>query len=576
MAHNLRRCKALARVIKKQRTPAWPTALSHDLPPKDLADKLVEGYLGSLETVFRVLHVPSFRREYEALWAGDGKKPDVGFLIQLKLVLTLGATVHDDLFTLRASANQWLHEAQTWFAKPDYKTRLNLQALQSHVLLVMAGEYVGNSGEAAWIASGSLLRTAMYLGLHRDPVHLPRTTPFVAEMRRRIWNTILELSLQSSLTAGQTPFIMLDEFDTAPPGNFDDEQLLAITPPSDKPPEPKPETQRSHTTIAIALRRTYAVRLAVAKHLNSIASAGTYEETLRLDGEIRAAYKAMYQALRSDEKATGGSGGGIGGRASSSPPTFATRMADFIMHRYIQALHLPFLNAAMHHTAYAFSRKVAVEMSMSIWCNAYPCSAVASSAVVSAAGPAVGGTADGQMLSRGDHLARLVTCSSGFLRTVASLSSLVVAVELNGQLEEHQSLGPAPVRRDLLAVVGEGEAWSKWCLQAGETNVKGHLVYSMVSTWIDGLLQGRSQEELSALVVARAEQESSELAAMFQETAGEGSVEESPQELDPMAMSLLPGWMDDWQFFVRLVPLFFFFFFLLLCLTYRALGALSD
>jgi hypothetical protein len=394
----------------------------------------------------------------------------------------------------------------------------------------------------------------MYLGLHRDPVHLPRTTPFVAEMRRRIWNTILELALQSSLTAGQTPFMMLDEFDTAPPGNFDDDQLLATASAPDKPPEPRAEAQRSDTTIAIALRRTYAVRLAVAKHLNSIASAGTYEETLRLDGEIRAAYKAMYRALRSDERPAGG----VRGRASPTP-AFATRMADFIMHRYIQALHLPYLNASLNHTAYAFSRKVAVEMSMSIWCNAYPCSTVASSAPsapVSATGPAVDG-AVGQMLSGGDHLARLVTCSSGFLRTVASLASLVVAVELTGQLEEHQSLGPSPVRRDLLAVVDEAKVWSKWCLRAGETNVKGHLVYCMVSTWIDGLLQGRPQEEISAMVVACAEQESSELAAMFQETAGgDGSVEESPQELDPMAMSLLPGWMDDWQFFVRLASSF--------------------
>ncbi len=41
-------------------------------------------------TVYRILHIPTFQREYEALWVPDNL-PDAVFLVQLKLVLAIGA-----------------------------------------------------------------------------------------------------------------------------------------------------------------------------------------------------------------------------------------------------------------------------------------------------------------------------------------------------------------------------------------------------------------------------------------------------------------------------------------------------
>lgn len=135
-----------------------------------------------------MLHVPSFRRDYEAVdWAEPAEQVieqrhqknnnnnNTAFLVQLKLVLALGALVHDDTFTLRPSAVRWVYEAQTYLADPARcKAHLTIPALQTRVLLLLARELVDVGEDAAWAESGALLRTATCMGLHRDPAALPR------------------------------------------------------------------------------------------------------------------------------------------------------------------------------------------------------------------------------------------------------------------------------------------------------------------------------------------------------------------------------------------------------------------
>ena len=160
-------------------------------------------------------------------------------------------------------------------------------------------------------------------------------------MCRRLWNTILELHLQSSLTARGPPLISLSDFDTAPPRNFDDDQIMAT--------HAVPEASNSFTQmpIALALRTTFSHRLAVVKFLNDLASVGSYEETLQLD---------MRQRLRACSNSNS--------RAIPSP--FKISAVDFLMHRYILSLHIPYFEPALTVTAYAFSCRVVVESSLKI------------------------------------------------------------------------------------------------------------------------------------------------------------------------------------------------------------------
>ncbi|RYP03390.1 hypothetical protein DL764_005175 [Monosporascus ibericus] len=164
-------------------------------------------------------------REYDAYWASPGSS-ESAFVIQLQLVMAIGSALYDDNFSMRKSAVRWVHEAQAWLVAPRFKSKLNLISLQIMALLCLARQTTGLGGDLVWIQTGSLLRTAFFIGLHRDPDKLPGMTQLKAEMRRRLWSTILELDLQSSIDSGSPPMIPLDQCDIGTAANSDDEHLV--------------------------------------------------------------------------------------------------------------------------------------------------------------------------------------------------------------------------------------------------------------------------------------------------------------------------------------------------------------
>lgn len=345
----LQKCKSLARTIKKQRKPEWPIFTKSELPPKQISDELLDGYLRTIEIVHRVLHIPTFKRDYEALWVSD-VRPDPAFLILVKLVLAIGSSVYDDDFSMRSSAVQWIYEAQIWLANPNTKKHLHLQGLQIHILSLFAREIGGVGGDSIYMSAGDLYRRAVVMGLHRDPTKLPHKSVLVTEMRRRLWNTIFEICLQSSLASGGPPLVSLDDFDTQPPSNLDDDQLEL------EEPIAKSEDHFTQISFTLALGKTVPIRLAIVKFLNDISSSSSYDETLKLDTELRACYKAISRVLLSFKSTEG-----------PERTQFGLQMVDFLMQRFLSAIHVPYFGPSLKQSAFAFSRKVAIETALKVW-----------------------------------------------------------------------------------------------------------------------------------------------------------------------------------------------------------------
>lgn len=522
------RAKAIGKIIKSRRSPPWPCAPTPELPARGLADALVEGYLRTSESIYRVLHIPTFRRDYEAVW-DPANIPDPAFLVQLKLVLAIGAPVYDSTFSLRPLALRWVYEAQTWLSAPEFKSRLGIPSLQTSLLHLLAREATGVGEDMVWSFVGSTLRTAMYMGLHRDPEGLgPRTlSPLTAEMRRRLWNTILEIALQSSLNSGGPPLIGLDDFDTEPPGNFDDEQFTS----PDDHPSPRPPGHRTQTTVAVALRAMLPQRLAIAKYLNDLSSRGAYPDTLALDADFRAAYRALGRALHA---ASAG---------PQRPPAFERRYLDLLLRRYLLSLHLPFLAASWSDAAFAFSRTAAVDSALKMWRAAFP-------APLSPPRPDGDGDGDGEGGQDGDLLARLAICGSGFFRTVAVQAFVAIAVELKTLLREDEgSLASAELRPDLLVVMEDVKVWSWKALLAGETNAKGYLIACMAGAQVEGLRRGLDGEAAARLLIREVE-EAGERSAALLEGMLSGQVGEQgvPGELLPELG------VEHWDFMVGRFP----------------------
>lgn len=176
--------------------------------------------------------------------------------------------------------------------------------------------------------------------------------------------------------------------------------------------------------------------MAIARFLNDIhADRPTYQETLRLDAELKVAYKSLSQTLR-------------GFQGQQGPTEFELKIMEFFLSRYFLALHLPFFGPALNDAAFAYSRNTVIETSLKLW-------------------KVISGTGD---------MARLSLCAYGALRSVPSQACLVMAIELRAQLAvDEAALVPPSPRPDLLATLQSGRDWMFLRIKAGETNIKGHL-----------------------------------------------------------------------------------------------------
>ncbi|CAJ2512502.1 Uu.00g055170.m01.CDS01 [Anthostomella pinea] len=522
----LAKCKALARTVKAQRVPELISKVGTNMPTREVADKLVDGYLRTTETVFRILHVPAFRRDYDLFWASP-TSADPAFVLQLQLVMAIGSTIYDEHFSMRKSAVQWIHEAQYWFLGPVPKSRLTIAALQIMLLLCLAREAASVGSDLVWISIGSVMRSAIYMGLHRDPSRLPGMTRTHSELRRRLWNTILELELQSSLDSGGPPMISLENSDTNAPANLDDADLAndgdvqAILKTSDK---------FTDMTVALALRKSFRERLAIAQLLNDIVSKGTYEDTIRLHRQLSTSYKSLAQTFRGFV-ATG-----------RQPTSFQCRFVDYIVRRYFMALHIPFCNPSVREPAFAFSRKEVVDSAVKLYCTVFPTGALGS-------GPLTPTAAETEVIcTEGDDLASFAVCGSGFFRCILTQASFLVALEIQTQLQEDSGLGPPTTRPDLLNILRHTVSFSLARIKAGETNVKGYLFNVAIATHVDALLDGRKGQAVVEPILAAAIKTQRQCFEILGEQAGLNQTEDvdggGQFDWDGM-MATDEAWSDD-------------------------------
>ncbi len=361
---DMKRCKNLGRAIKAQRIPAnLAIEYGKQIPSRETADNLINSYFRTFETVYRVLHIPTFTQDYRRYWENPSTA-SVNFVVQMQLCMAIGTAFYDETCSLRHLAVQWIYEAQLWLMAPapSEKSRMNIPGLQTMCLLHLAREVSGIGADLVWISAGSLVRSAMFMGLHRDPTKIAKMPRYLAEMRRRLWATILEVTLQSSVDSGGPPLISLSDYDTLPPANFFDDQLMdrsASASNAAAAPPPKPLTTFTNTSMQIALLKSFPTRLAIARYINDFRSGSSYDEVLRLNSELRSACQALAGTIQSYRPS--------GSTGKLRPTTFQLRFVDHLTHRFFLSLNQAYLTASQSDLKFYFSRKVSVDTSLKLY-----------------------------------------------------------------------------------------------------------------------------------------------------------------------------------------------------------------
>jgi hypothetical protein len=453
-------CKRLARSIKSQRLPP-PFTVRHEYgqqrPARDVADQLFGAYLRTFETVYRIFHVPSLKAEYDRFWQPGLTATDRAVVIQLQLCMSIGACFYDDTFSLRRQAIQWVYEARSWLNYSSQKSKLTVTGIQTMCLLHIARQTAGIESDFVWISAGSLVRTAISIGLHIDPANLPTMSSVQSETRRRLWTTILELTVESSLDSGMSPTLSLEDISCNIPSNVNDSQLSESE--SGSRLTPLPNEVFTEASAQIALSRSFALRLAIAKSVNRFGVCCSYGDTIRLNAELTTACRELDACMRTSD-------------AEPSATSFQAQFCNLVVRRYFLALNIPYMTVAPRNPMYAFSQKFCVDTALRLFYGGVTFSSVtfgnSDLARLQSSDTSERGSAD---------FSRLLYCGAGPFRAAPMQATMVIARELINCAGDYQARSLKGLELHLMLQVAV--EWTQRRLRAGDTNVKDHSFVSL-------------------------------------------------------------------------------------------------
>ncbi|KAM3440979.1 hypothetical protein MY4824_001763 [Beauveria thailandica] len=552
----LHQCKILCQKIKHSRLqPLSSLNIGKNMLPRDVCDDLVHAYTSTYEGVLRVLHLPTFWKEYAGYWEDpcSGSSSNEAFVVLMQLCIVLGSSVRDRTEALRATTTRWIYEAHVWLILPPEKGRMTLTGIQIMCLLTLAKMTCGVSSDLTWTMAGSLLRTAMYMGLHRDPSHLSEMTVYKAEMRRRLWATILELNLQYSFEAGGMPLISCDDYDTLPPADLDDDALDDdavddVTRPRTRSSSGAVATQMS---VPLEVFKSFPVRLGLLQYINDFRAGIDYDKTLRFNAELTRACRSFSQTMGALIRRQNGaamrdpSAAKAPAAAAAIINTFHVSLAEVTLYRCFHALHFPVLFTAFDDPRFYFSRKMCLDGALKVadlW--GFSPQSARQQRRAGGGGAPCRDNDDGTFCAVSEDFERLTLYGTGLFKNVPVQAACIIALELihdrgggggvgvggggggGGALRLGASSLPTAAAgyADLRACLDAALDWTLRRMRAGEVTAKGHCFLSACVAHTEALEQGLGKTATVKLLVERATDAARVDLALLRDVARESGV----------------------------------------------------
>lgn len=272
--------------LKKYNVTSPPENLSSLdllLPSQDDTDILVKFYLDHCEQLHRVIHVPTFAREYAKFWVPNERRSPATTALVLSMI-TISASMSSLEANRRNDSARWLMACEDWSKRQSPK-RHRLIHYQIACLVYLAKRMNMIHKKRFWSESALLVQRAMIDGLHDDTLLSRDDSTFATEMRRRIWFTIRELDLQNSYEHGLPTLLHNIDSPVPPPSNMDDEafdEALAELPGAE------PFDHYTGTSYQALSAQSWAIRVDISRRLYSpaLSQSLTYDEVLHYTHEL--------------------------------------------------------------------------------------------------------------------------------------------------------------------------------------------------------------------------------------------------------------------------------------------------
>jgi uncharacterized membrane protein YgcG len=327
-------------------------ALEALLPSKEETDSLVNIYLDQFEQVHRIVHIPSFRRDYAKFWLPSETR-NAAFTALVLAIMGVSSCIASQLpnrfekmlSSSHVNAIRWVEAVDQWQEKQSQKHR-RLIHYQIACLVYLAKRVNTVKKKRFWRNAGSMTQDAISVGLHREPSHMcDKISPFNQEMRRRLWATIQSYDLQASFDHGLPSILSSLHYDVNPPRNIDDDEFDEDT--QELPPS-HPPTEYTFSSYQHISRHSLPLRLELSRVLTGPPEELDYDRVIRYTNEINQEIDSLPSWDVSDSSSS-----------SQNPvlkkPLLAYTLLHIQLRQYIIPLHQPFLRLRKANSKYQYS-----------------------------------------------------------------------------------------------------------------------------------------------------------------------------------------------------------------------------
>lgn len=179
------------------------------LPPREIADKLLDAYFSSVHIFYPWVHSVSFREEYDRLWTVPNEEAcspiqnlDIGlggskctkqiFFCALNAMFAIGCQFTD----FPRDEKEEVSSVFSARMKDLLNDSFDVGSISHIQALLLAGHYLlcTQYPSRCWIIVGTACRMAVGLGLHSSKFSIPSCT-LEAEIRRRVWYGCYQLDM---------------------------------------------------------------------------------------------------------------------------------------------------------------------------------------------------------------------------------------------------------------------------------------------------------------------------------------------------------------------------------------------
>ncbi|CAN9184753.1 unnamed protein product [Alternaria alternata] len=227
--------------------------------------------------------------------------------------------------------------------------------LETLLLYIAVELFSRNDAEiGVWILLGTAVQLAMYMGYHRDPKHFREMSPFVGEMRKRVWATIVELDIGISAQMGLPRLIKQWQTDTVEPANLQDSDFNKTT---KEMPAARPEndlTPMLYRLVKGRMMSTIGFIWDFAANTRSY----TYADVMDMDTKLRGTYVSIPECLKWRSMAQ---------CILDSPQIIMQKVYLEIMYQRARiVLHRRYLNCSPTKTPYGYSQQACLDAALKL------------------------------------------------------------------------------------------------------------------------------------------------------------------------------------------------------------------